>query len=88
MAAKDISTEVLQNPELYGLRRSHRAAAHQQNYFNESDDEDDEDNIKQSRRKRMTTIEDDEDELVNCANDVAQTVSSAKTAINLIFLIM
>ena len=34
MAAKDISTEVLQNPELYGLRRSHRAAAHQQNYFN------------------------------------------------------
>lgn len=62
MAAKDISTEVLQNPELYGLRRSHRAAAHQQNYFNDSDDEDDEDNIKQSRRKRMTTIEDDEDE--------------------------
>ncbi|CAI4060495.1 hypothetical protein N7582_001632 [Saccharomyces uvarum] len=62
MAAKEISTEVLQNPELYGLRRSHRAASHQQNYFNDSDDEDDEENIKRSRRKRTTTIEDEEED--------------------------
>lgn len=62
MAAKEISTEVLQNPELYGLRRSHRAATHQQTYFNDSDDEDDEENIKRSRRKRTTTIEDEEDD--------------------------
>ncbi|EDO17083.1 hypothetical protein Kpol_1025p2 [Vanderwaltozyma polyspora DSM 70294] len=53
MGIKDISNEVLQNPELYGLRRSHRATAHQNSgYYNDSDDDDDEDKIVHNSRRR------------------------------------
>lgn len=60
--AKDIDDEVLENPELYGLRRSHRAAAHlPQKYF--SDDEEEEPVIGSRRRKKQTDPDAEDDEL-------------------------
>ncbi|SCW04288.1 LAFE_0H10220g1_1 [Lachancea fermentati] len=66
MAVKDIPTEVLENPELYGLRRSGRAAAvTHARYF--SDEEEDDDLVPTRRGRRSKPVEDDysmdEDEL-------------------------
>lgn len=55
---KEIDDEVLQNPELYGLRRSHRAAAR----HTYADSDDDEDAIRPTRRKKKQSVGSDEDE--------------------------
>ncbi|SSD60951.1 related to Chromo domain-containing protein 1 [Saccharomycodes ludwigii] len=55
MGLKDISTEVLENPELYGLRRSSRASKHVVSY-NTSDEEDDD------------VEDDDDDDVISVAN--------------------
>lgn len=57
MAIKDIPTEVLENPELYGLRRSGRAAAtsHTVSYFSDEDDEEEE--VVSTRRKKRNNHE-------------------------------
>lgn len=55
MGTKDISEEILENPELYGLRRSHRAAAVQitSAYYEDDDDGDsDGDEVVNSGRRR------------------------------------
>lgn len=62
---KEIDEEVLQNPELYGLRRSHRAVAHRP-YV---DDEEDEDDVPVKTRKRRSALVDDEDDDDENAND-------------------
>lgn len=60
-STKEFSSEVLENPELYGLRRSHRSVAHSpQTYFSGESDED-EDTIVSSKRRRRTKSEDLED---------------------------
>ncbi|CCF56547.1 hypothetical protein KAFR_0B02490 [Kazachstania africana CBS 2517] len=62
MAVKDsIPTEILQNPELYGLRRSHRASANTQQHYIEDDDDDDT-IIKSNRRNKKNKNYDDEEE--------------------------
>lgn len=61
MVNKEISIEVLDNPELYGLRRSHRSAAvNPQTYFN--DDEDEDEDIIGGSRRRKKAYDDDEAE--------------------------
>lgn len=60
MSIKDLPDEAIENPELYGLRRSHRAAAHT-SYVDSNDD--DEDNIVMSKRaskRKVTKTEDDD----------------------------
>lgn len=57
MGMKDVSSEILENPELYGLRRSHRAPP--KSYFS---DDDDEDSIKASGRRRTRYNEDAADD--------------------------
>lgn len=59
MGLKDISDEVLENPELYGLRRSHRATGPTpKTYYSE---EDDEDAIVTSGRRRRNHLDEDPD---------------------------
>lgn len=64
MAVKDISDEVLGNPELYGLRRSHRSTATQYHSYYDSEEGDDDDDIKtpNRRNKKKTTDEMDFDD--------------------------
>ncbi|SCU90444.1 LADA_0F04126g1_1 [Lachancea dasiensis] len=60
MAGEDISTEMLDNPELYGLRRSGRATiSHQAHYFS---DEDEEDMVPTTRRSRISKSQADDSE--------------------------
>lgn len=59
-SSKEFSSEVLENPELYGLRRSHRSAHTQQTYYTD-DSEEDEDTIVSTRRRRRAQGEDSED---------------------------
>lgn len=68
-SSKEFSSEVLENPELYGLRRSHRSVAHTpQTYFTDDSDED-EDAIVSSKRRRKTKNEDSEDPDVDEVDD-------------------
>lgn len=60
-SSKEFSSEVLENPELYGLRRSHRSVAHTQQTYYTDDSEEDEDTIVSTRRRRRTQGEDFED---------------------------
>ncbi|SCV04276.1 LAMI_0H14818g1_1 [Lachancea mirantina] len=55
MATKDISSEVLRNPELYGLRRSGRASSGQQPRYVSDDDDGD---VVTNRRSRQPKNED------------------------------
>ncbi|KAG0667073.1 transcriptional regulator [Monosporozyma unispora] len=60
----DFENDLLKNPELYGLRRSHRRTAVHSNYTSESnndDDGEDEDDVTVGRR-RTKTVNYDEDE--------------------------
>ncbi|GAV52497.1 hypothetical protein ZYGR_0AG04880 [Zygosaccharomyces rouxii] len=63
---RDIDEEVLENPELYGLRRSHRASAHPTTkYFSDDEDADeDEDDgpVMGSRRRKNRQYDPDADE--------------------------
>ncbi|CCH61912.1 hypothetical protein TBLA_0F03770 [Henningerozyma blattae CBS 6284] len=81
MSVKEISDEVLNNPELYGLRRSHRAsAAHHQSYFDE-DDEDDEvvtnSRRKHKRRNKKFTDSDNDNENLDEDEDEAEDVDAS-----------
>ncbi|GMM56041.1 chromatin-remodeling ATPase [Maudiozyma humilis] len=58
MAANDFSNEVLENPELYGLRRSHRASAKQTQTYYDSDD--DEEVVARPRRAKKQLDDDEE----------------------------
>lgn len=58
MAINEFTDEVLENPELYGLRRSHRATAKQAQTYYDSDD--DEEVVRKPRRGKKQ-VDDDED---------------------------
>lgn len=59
---KDIDEEVLGNPELYGLRRSHRASAHPETkYFSDDDDDEEEGPVTGSRRRKNREYDPDAD---------------------------
>ena len=49
----DFENDILKNPELYGLRRSHRRTAVHHYTFN---DDDDDVTIDRKRRKKMTIM--------------------------------
>ncbi|QLL34934.1 hypothetical protein HG536_0H03090 [Torulaspora globosa] len=69
-SSKAFSDEVMENPELYGLRRSHRSTAQNQASYYSNDSDSDEDVVSSSRRRRkaydedaeIDEIEEDEDE--------------------------
>ncbi|KAK5781266.1 hypothetical protein RI543_001313 [Arxiozyma heterogenica] len=56
----DFENDILKNPELYGLRRSHRRTAVHHYTFN--DDDDDDVTIGRRRRKKTTDVEDSNDD--------------------------
>ena len=68
----DLSDAVLENPELYGLRRSHRAAANNHQTYYDSD-EDDENSITINRRPKRSTqnkdISHNDDDEDNSSNE-------------------
>ncbi|SCV00416.1 LAME_0G09560g1_1 [Lachancea meyersii CBS 8951] len=68
MVAEEISPEMLDNPELYGLRRSGRAAASNRTHYFSDDEEDDE--VVVSRRGREDKAQD-----VESDNEVTESSS-------------
>lgn len=57
-SSKVFSSEVMGNPELYGLRRSHRSTAQTPTAYYSNESESDEDTIVSSRRRRKAYDED------------------------------
>lgn len=57
-SSKVFSNEVLGNPELYGLRRSHRSTAQNQTSYYSNESDSDEDTVVSSRRRRKAYDED------------------------------
>ncbi|CCK71238.1 chromatin-remodeling ATPase CHD1 KNAG_0G01800 [Huiozyma naganishii CBS 8797] len=73
-----IKEEILQNPELYGLRRSHRASAHsEQHYYDEDDDEDDI-VVTKSRRNRKIDHEEEYDRVDSEEDNDAQSTEEGE----------
>ncbi|SMN21677.1 similar to Saccharomyces cerevisiae YER164W CHD1 Nucleosome remodeling factor that functions in regulation of transcription elongation [Maudiozyma saulgeensis] len=66
----NISDDVLENPELYGLRRSHRSTANQHQSYYDSDEEEDAvvSKPRRSNKSRTGSINDD-DETDNASNE-------------------
>lgn len=62
MVKDSFSEEILENPELYGLRRSHRSAAQHISSYVDDDDDDDDETVTKSRRKNRRRIEEDEND--------------------------
>ncbi|CCD24268.1 chromatin-remodeling ATPase CHD1 NDAI_0C06090 [Naumovozyma dairenensis CBS 421] len=72
---KDLPDEILENPELYGLRRSHRASAHYNaNAYYEDDEDDDDDDVvvkKPSKRSKKKQSSDEDDFEIDDNADLA-----------------
>ncbi|SCU87394.1 LAFA_0E06458g1_1 [Lachancea sp. 'fantastica'] len=69
MVAEDISHEILDNPELYGLRRSGRAAATSRTHYFSDDDDDDEVVTTRRGRKAKTDKDVNEDEVSELSSE-------------------
>lgn len=69
MAAKDIASDMLDNPELYGLRRSGRASAVTNTRYFSDDDEEDEQVV---TRRRGRKAKQEDDYMTDKADDVSE----------------